>query len=263
MTVHLAHLTWEEAEIAVAQNKLVILPTGATEAHGKHLPLDVDKHQVATVAEQLATRVDALTAPALPYGYSTTWMGYPGTMTLSAETYQQVLVEVVSSLVDHGFHRVLILNGHRPNGTSCDVAARRVIDAYAHKKPVQITAVSYWEPGAMEVHSLRTSEVGGMGHACEMETSFQLATRPKLVKMERIQDVETPLVRWDLVAPVEPFRTYVSWPTAADGHPGIFGDPHKASAEAGEKYLEAVLSGLERMLREIEEGGGSYTPRST
>ena len=77
--------------------------TGATEAHGKHLPLDVDTHQVATVAERLAARVDALVAPALPYGYATTWMGYPGTMTLSSETYQQVLVELASSLVEKYF----------------------------------------------------------------------------------------------------------------------------------------------------------------
>ena len=73
--------------------------------------------------------------------------------------------------------------------------------------------------------------------------------------MDRIDGVETPLVRWDLVAPVEPSRTYVSWPTAAEGHPGIFGDPHKATAEAGGQYLEAVLDGLERMLADIADGG--------
>jgi creatinine amidohydrolase len=261
MSVHLAHLTWEEAREAAEQNQLVILPTGATEAHGPHLPLDVDSHQVATVAECLAERVGALTAPALPYGYSTTWMTYPGTMTLSAETFEQVLVELVSSLVEHGFYRVVILNGHRPNGTACDVAARRVVDAYAHKKPVQISALSYWEPGAAGIHALRKSEVGGMGHACEMETSFQMATRPELVKMERIEGLETQLVRWDLVAPVEPSRTYVSWPTADEGHPGILGDPHKASAESGEKFVEAALDGLERMLSDIAGGGGSYTSR--
>lgn len=261
MSVHLAHLTWEEAGQAVQDGKLVIVPAGATEAHGPHLPLDVDTHQAATVAERLAERVGALVAPAIPYGYSTTWMGFPGTVTLQAETFQQVLVEVVSSLVEHGFHRVLILNGHRPNGTACDVAARRVVDAYAHRRPVQITAVSYWEPGAAAVHALRTSKVGGMGHACEMETSVQLATRPQLVHMERLEGVEPPIVRWDLVAPVEPYRTYVSWPTAADGHPGIFGDPHAATAEAGERFVEAVLDGLVRMLEDISSGGGSYTTR--
>ena len=55
-----------------------------------------------------------------------------------------------------------------------------------------------------------------MGHACELETSFQMATRPHLVKMERLEGVKPPLVKWDLVAPVEPSRTYMSWPTAAE-----------------------------------------------
>src|SRR5919197_3331937 len=128
MTVRLSELTWEEAREAVAANRLVIVPIGSTEAHGPHLPLDVDAHQAAHVAELLAERGGALVAPVLPYSYAVTWLGFAGTMSLSAVTFQQVLVEVVESLVAHGFRRVMILNGHRPNGTSVDVAARRVID---------------------------------------------------------------------------------------------------------------------------------------
>jgi creatinine amidohydrolase len=261
MTVQLAELTWEEAGEAARANRRVIVPAGATEAHGQHLPLDVDTHQAATVAARLAERVGALVAPALPYGYSTTWMGFPGTMTLSSETFQQVLVELCSSLVSHGFYRVLILNGHRPNGTACDCAARRVVDRHAHQLPVEITAASYWEPAAAELHALRRSEVGGMGHACELETSVQMATRPHLVRMERLEGVTPPLVKWDLVAPVEPSRTYLSWPTAADGHPGIFGDPLSASPDSGERFLEVIVDGLARMLDSIERHGGSYSAR--
>ena len=88
----------------------------------------------------------------------------------------------------------MILNGHRPNGTAVDVAARRVVDEHGHRHPVQITALSYWEPSAAELHALRRSKVGGMGHACELETSFQLAHRPQLVHMERLEGVHTPLV---------------------------------------------------------------------
>lgn len=261
MSVHLAHLTWQEAGEAARADRLVIVPTGATEAHGPHLPLDVDTHQAATVAELLAERVGALVAPALPYGYSTTWMGFPGTITLSTGTYQSVLVEICSSLVQHGFHRVLVLNGHRPNGTACDAAARAVVDAWAGRAPVQVTAVSYWEPSAAELHALRRSEVGGMGHACELETSVQMATRPHLVRMERLEGVRAPLVRWDLVAPVEPSRTYESWPTAADGHPAIFGDPFSASAESGHRFVETIVDGLAAMLEAIAAGGGSYSAR--
>lgn len=255
-------MTWEEARNAVEEDRLVIVPVGSTEAHGPHLPLDVDTHQADHVANLLAERVGAVVAPALPYGYAVTWMSFAGTVSLSAETFQQVLVEVVESLVSHGFRRVMILNAHRPNGTSVDVAARRVVDRLAAGTELQISALSYWEPGALRVHALRRSEPGGIGHACEFETSFQLATRPELVHMERLEGVHAPLVGWDLVAPGEPARTYEPWPAPSAAHPAIFGDPTVASADSGTAFLEAVVEALVEFVRRLEAGaGGSYAPR--
>ena len=221
------------------------------------MPLDTDTHQADTVARVLAERVGAVVAPALPYGYAEMWMGFPGTMTLSPETFQTVLTEVCGSLVRGGFRRVMILNGHRPNGTAVDVAARRVVDEHGGKRPLQITALSYWEPAAAELHALRISPVGGMGHACELETSFQLASRPQLVHMERLDGVHTPLVGWDLVAPVEPSRTYETWPSAGAEDVAIFGDPRSASAESGERFLEAIVTALARLVEELDSGGAT------
>jgi creatinine amidohydrolase len=259
----LAHLTWPEARELIADNPLVILPVGSTEAHGPHLPLDVDSHQVGHVAELVAERTNSLVAPTLPYGYATMWMAFPGTITLEADTFQQVLVELVSSVLHHGFKRVMILNGHRPNATSVDVAARRVMDSQPPDSPAKVTAVSYWEPGALHVHDLRKSEVGGMGHACELETSFQLATRPELVKMQTLEDVDPPLVGWDLVAPGEPARTYARWPAPGKQHPAIFGDPTVASADSGRAFLEVVVDALTKYVSELETSeGGSYDRRT-
>lgn len=261
-SVQLAHLTWLEARDAFAARPLVIVPVGSTEAHGPHLPLDVDTHSAGHVARLLAERVGALVAPTLPYGYATTWMGFAGSFTLAAETFQQVVYEVCSGLVRHGVTRVMILNGHRPNGTGIDVAARRLLDDLEPGRELQVTALSYWEPGAAKVHELRRSRVGGMGHACEFETSFQLATRPELVHMERLEGVRAPLVGWDLVAPGEPSRTYGPWPEPSDSHPAIFGDPTVATAESGERFLDAVLQALEAFVRELDAGrGGSYATR--
>jgi creatinine amidohydrolase len=235
----LAHLTWPEARELIADDPLVILPVGSTEAHGPHLPLDVDSHQVGHVAELVAERTNSLVAPTLPYGYATMWMAY------------------------HGFRRVMILNGHRPNATSVDVAARRVMDSQPPDSPAKVTAVSYWEPGALRVHDLRKSKVGGMGHACELETSFQLATRPELVKMQTLEDVDPPLVGWDLVAPGEPARTYARWPAPSKQHPAIFGDPTVASADSGRAFLEVVVDALTKYVAELEASeGGSYDRRA-
>ena len=99
----------------------------------------------------------------------------------------------------------------------------------------------------------------GWGTRVSWRRPVQLATRPQLVKMERLEGLAPPLVKWDLVAPVEPSRTYMSWPTAAEGHPGIFGDPLSASAESGERFLDAIIEGLVGMLDSIDRAGGTYS----
>ena len=178
----LAHLAWPDAKEAADAGRLVIVPTGAIEAHGPHLPLDVDTHQAEAVALRLAERISALVAPAIAYGYSTTFMAFSGTVTLSAETYQQVVFEVGASLIEGGFRRLLILNGNRPNGTCNDVAARRLSDAYKDEPGLQVTALSYWEPASAAIHKVRQSAVGGMGHACEFRNiasvGAQTGSRP-------------------------------------------------------------------------------------
>ena len=257
--VVLARLTWLEAKQAAEDGRLVIVPTGATEAHGPHLPLDTDTHQVEEVSLRLAERVDALVAPAVSYGYSTMFGGYTGTVSLSAETYEQVVFEVGSGLIEGGFRRIMILNGNRPNGTCNDVAARRLADAYHALSGLQVSALSYWEPAAARLHAMRTSQVGGMGHGCELETSLQLALRPELVHGELLEGVQAPLVGFDLVAPVSPARTYGAFPDPDDGHPAIFGDPSVASAEAGHRFLEAIVDGLVEVTRSLQ---GSYEARS-
>jgi creatinine amidohydrolase len=179
-------------------------------------------------------------------------------MSLSIPTYQQIVYEIGAALIRQGFSQLLILNGNRPNGTSNDAVARRLIDDLDEAFAFRVTAVSYWEPGALEVHALRKSAVGGMGHACEYETSFQLATRPHLVHMDRLEGVHTPLVGWDLVAPMAPVRTYGRRPDPQSNHASIFGDPHVASAESGHAFLKATVDALVTMMETLQ---GSYTER--
>jgi len=257
--VRLGHHTWQEAATLAEEDRLVIVPCGSTEAHGPHLPLDVDTHQADAVATLLAGRVEAVVAPVLPYGYAEMWMGFAGTITLTPETFEQVLVEIGRSLVRHGFRRIMLLNGHRPNGTAVDVAARRIADEAPPGSGLQISALSYWEPSAEELHAARRSALGGMGHACELETSVQLATRPHLVRMATLAGVAAPLVAWDLVGPSEPTRTYGPATGPRDGNIAIFGDPHAASADSGERFLELIVDGLERLVRSLDAGGGTYT----
>lgn len=249
-------MTQMEAADAIAAKRAVIIPTGATEAHGPHMPLDTDTHQVDHIAALLAEKIDAVVAPPLAYGVSKTFENFPGTISLTIPTYQAMLFEVGAALVRQGFEHLIILNGNRPNGTANDAVARHLIDELDERYQFKVSAVSYWEPAAAAIHAMRKSVPGGMGHGCEFEASFQLATRPGLVKMDRLAGAHYGPVGWDLVAPTNPTRTYARRPRPEVGHAAIFGDPTFATAEAGQAFIETVIAALSETFRELQTSYG-------
>lgn len=254
----MAHMTQMEVGEAIAQRRPVILPTGATEAHGPHMPTDTDTHQAGHIAWLLGQRIGAVVAPAVPYGISKTFEYFPGTISLSIPTYQLMLFEVGAALIRQGFEHLIILNGNRPNGTANDAVARHIVDELDDAHSFKVSALSYWEPGAAAVHAMRKSAVGGMGHGCEYETAFQLATRPELVKMDRLAGAKYGPVGWDLVAPAPPVRTYMRRPRPEAGHAAIFGDPSQATPEAGAAFIAATVDALVETFRTLQ---GSYEQR--
>lgn len=249
-------MTQMEAADAIAAGRSVIVPTGATEAHGPHMPLDTDTHQVDHIAALLADKIDAVVAPPVAYGISKTFEKFPGTISLTIPTYQTLVFEIGAALVRQGFKHIILLNGNRPSGTANDAVARHLIDELDEDYDFVVSAVSYWEPAAAEIHAMRKSVPGGMGHGCEMEASFQLATRPDIVKMDRLKGAHYGPVGWDLVAPTNPTRTYARRPRPQVGHAAIFGDPSVASAEAGEAFINVVIAALTKTFTELQTSYG-------
>ena len=193
--------------------------------------------------------------PEIAYGISKTFEHFPGTISLSIPTYQLMLFEIGKSLVSQGFEHIIFLNGNRPSGTANDQVARNLVDELDTRYSFKVSAVSYWEPASEKIHLLRKSKIGGMGHAGELETSFQLAIRPDLVKMELLKDVHYGPVAWDLVAPTNPTRTYVRRPRPEVGHAAIFGDPSCASSDMGHECIKEILEALQTTFKDIK---GSY-----
>src|SRR5215211_6883433 len=119
----LARMTTPEAAEALSGAEVALLPVGATEQHGPNMTLETD----TAVAYQLALRIAAamrpraIVAPPLPYGVSYHHMQFPGTMTLSPETFQAVVIEAVNSLREHGVGRFFIIDGHAGNQGALDV----------------------------------------------------------------------------------------------------------------------------------------------
>jgi creatinine amidohydrolase len=97
-------MTQMEIAKIIGERKPVILPTGATEAHGPHMPTDTDTHQAEYIALRLADRIDALVAPPVAYGISKTFEFFPGTISLSIPTYLTMVFEIGAALIKQGFH---------------------------------------------------------------------------------------------------------------------------------------------------------------
>lgn len=254
MTVMLLQqATWREID-ALARETIVVVPFGAMEQHGPHMPLETDSR----IAVELMRRLDAAvaeTALILPVqwiGYSPHHMDFPGSITLSFETYIRVAIEICSSIARAGFVRFLLLNAHGGNRAVLDVASTEL--KFQFPKASFVTA-TYWSLARTELQSLRETAEGGMGHACELETSMLLASAPHLVKMQHASADG----RW-------PCSEFLAHDMLGGGQAGIAvafseltqsgtnGDPRTASSEKGEKFLSAITARLVALVREYQSG---------
>jgi creatinine amidohydrolase len=176
-------MTWEDAGEAFETADAVVLPTGSLEQHSTHLPLSVDslraEHLTAELVERAAEfDLSLLRLPTLPYGYSEHHMNYPGTATLSQETYRRVAIEIGESMAEHGVDRLVFVNFHGGNVQSLKLAA----DHLARELGMAAHFVN-WTDFIRE--QLVEAFGDDWGHAGDHETSVIEHYRPDLVRSER------------------------------------------------------------------------------
>ena len=242
-----AEMNREELRTA-APESLVVLPIGATEQHGPHLPTGTDVFAVETVAReaaaQLAHDVPVIVTPTLPFGSSHHHFVFGATLSLSTETYYRVLCDLVESLVTDGFTRIFLVNGHGGNHELAQLAARDM----ALRHPVRVAAGSYWnvawkELVAVEAHRGRRLP----GHAGDFESSMMLSVRPDLVPAERPhRDGEFDTDASGAQAPYRDERH--GWWREIDG---FTDSPDRATAQNGARFRAAIVAGLARAFAEF------------
>ena len=254
-------LTWPQVNGAVEQEKMVLVPVGATEDHGHHLPLDVDREIVGSICDRTARdRDDTLLFPTVDHGYLPHHMDFPGGVTIGWETFVQHTIDVCVSLAHHGFEKLLLVNGHGSNDHLLQLVARQVMLQYPD---VHCGMLSWWQIEAVReaARDLREAGPQGSAHAGEMETAMYLALHPDDVDMDAaVRDVSYPESRHfdnlDLAGETRPEdSTSVSmlgwWSTSSET--GTVGDPTVATAEHGEAFLAAAVAGLHEVLDEYRD----------
>jgi creatinine amidohydrolase len=194
----MSELSWPEWRARLAERAPVLLPLGATEQHGPHLPLGVDVILPTAVAEGVARAVGGLVAPTIPYGYKSQarsggGQGFPGTTSLSLHTLTLVVRDVVFDLGRQGVRRLAAINGHVENAWAIvegiDLALREL--ARDGIDDMAVLRLDYWDfvrPETLDRLFPDGFPGTDLEHASLLETSMMLALRPGLVDLARVPD---------------------------------------------------------------------------
>jgi creatinine amidohydrolase len=235
-----------EFEEALRHDPVVIVPTGSVEQHGPHCPMDVDIAGPFHMAVAAAQRVDecpVLVAPPIWSGFTHYNMGFPGTISLRLETYQNLLADVLRSLYANGFPRIIVVNGHGGN-----TAPNWAVTAQVSQEDIFPITFSYWQAVREELLEWSEADEGSIGHGGEWETSLQLYLRPHLIDRSRIvADVfpnpYSPTIR--------AFAEYAERRRDTEEVTGVMGNALVASAVKGERLFEAIVGKLVKLVVEM------------
>ena len=187
---YLPDMTWPEVQALLSRTDMVIIPVGALEQHGPQGPIGTDFYNGTAEAELIAQKTDVLVAPILMPGNSPYHMGFPGTITLSAETLEKVYFEAAQSLIQHGFRRFIFLNAHGGNAATTRFIVDRINQETSATAVDLDQAIAPFEdeahasaPVRAELQALQ--DVKGFDHHAGVdETSQSLYLIPTLVDMK-------------------------------------------------------------------------------
>jgi creatinine amidohydrolase len=248
----LAAMTWEEARDAGERRAAAILPVGAIEAHGPHLPLETDVIIAVAMArsgaERLTARgVETVVLPPLGYTAAGFAQGFAGTISLRAETVTATVVDIGASLARHGFGLLAIANAH------LDPAHLVSLDAAAATLRREVRLPVAFPNIAAKPWALRLSDEfkSGACHAGRFETSIVLAERPELVR-DTVR-AGLPANPMSLSRAIRDGRRSFE---EAGGVRAYFGSPAEASAEEGRATI-ATLGEILAEAVQLERAAGA------
>ncbi len=240
-------------DLSALSGRIFVVPLGSLEQHGKHLPLFTDSLIIGHVAD----RVEELYGDRIVL-LPVQWLGHSphhrrfGCVSLDLMPYVEMIRGMCRSLVAIGARKILLLNGHGGNDIPCKAALRELKSEFEHIKDLYIAYATYWNLAAAEFMAIRESPAGGMGHACEMETSIMLNQHPDLVAtanaMHGGPSEERGFRTIDMLKS-EPYFLIAEFDELSET--GVIGSPEFATAEKGARFLEAAAQGVVRFLDEF------------
>jgi creatinine amidohydrolase len=243
--MQLADLNWPAIE-ALHKDTPVVFPVAALEQHGRHMPLFTDSLLLGEIIRRTSERMSdrVLFAPLMWLGNSDHHLDFPGTLSAPPRTYLDLLCGLMENFIQHGFKRLVFVNGHGGNDVPGKQAVFEVRQRHRDRRDLLLLFATYWGLGGIPHRVSPATKQKQMGHACEWETSMMLLLAPLLVG-----DL-TNLARVEFGNAFEPATR--GWITKDRTEPGHIGDPAQATAEKGETlfrlFTDDVVAFLERVV---------------
>ncbi len=245
-SIWINELKWKEVDSYLKNDDTVIFPVGSTEEHGPAAPLGLDSYVAIALAEDVAKRANILSAPPLWFGDSSHHLGFPGTISLQAETLSAVVRDVSKSLAKAGFKKILIINGHKKaNLPAINIAVKKL-----HEEDLKKCFFAVIDPVNIAKGIARKIKEEPEHHAGELETSHLLYKYPKLIDKAKLpkrninfEKIFGPFSQFDLFGKSDEVVDII-WNSQEQrkfSPTGQFSASHKASAEKGKKYHDYMV----------------------
>ncbi len=225
----LDELSWIDVAAHLARNPRLLIPVGALEQHGPHLPLGTNVLIARQVALDLSREFEVLRAPTVHFGVNVrTDRAFAGTASLTQKTLHRSLNELLDAWEDHGVREFILITAHR-HEPHMDALATLIT------RRARVRVIQIWDVDVSDL--LERQEA--VFHAGEAETSVMLYLYPELVRMDRARDFDLPR---------EEFRRYMRGrlPAPPAGSAGVVGFPTVATAEKGKAIYQRVLDAIRR-----------------
>ena len=244
--MYLANLKWTDLA-ALSKDTPIVFPVAALEQHGRHMPLFTDSMLLGEIIRRTELRLHkrVVFAPLQWLGNSDHHLDFSGTLSAPPRVYLDLLSGLLENFIQHGFKRLILVNGHGGNDVPGKQTVFEVRQRHRQRKDLLLLFTTYWGLGGKPHEVNRAIKQTHMGHACEWETSMMLRIAPQLVgDLKRVKPVK-------FGNPFEPASR--GWITKDRTAPGHIGDPRHATAEKGETlfsvFTDDVVDLLNRTLR--------------
>lgn len=242
--MQLFEMSWPQVA-ALSKDTPVVFPIAALEQHGRHMPVFTDSLLLGEVirrtSERLADRV--LFAPLMWLGNSDHHLDFAGTLSAAPRTYLDLLETLMENYLQHGFKRLVFVNGHGGNIVPGAQAVFELRQKHRQRSDLLLLSATYWGLGGKPNEVDPSIKQRQMGHACEWETSMILRIAPHLVgDLTKVEPVE-------FGSAFEPATR--GWITKDRTEPGHIGDPRHATAEKGETLFRVFSDDVVRLLERV------------